>query len=263
MKKTKVKQSPRILYIDIETAPMLVYAWGLFDQNHGLNQIKDDWHMLSFACKWADSKEVFYFDQSKAKDIEKDKPLLEKLWVYLNEADIVIGQNVKSFDHKKINARFLTHGMTPPSSYRMIDTLTIMKKNFKLTSNKLEYATDLLNTKYKKLKHNKYPGFALWSACLKGDKEAWKEMEKYNKYDILSLEELYQKLAPWDNSINFNVYHSEDSHICSCGSKEHKLNGFRYTNAGKFQRFVCKKCGKESQSKHNELYVEKKRSMNK
>lgn len=257
------KYSPRVLFVDIETAPMLVYCWGLFDQNIGLNQIKEDWHMLSFACKWADEKTVHYYDQSNAKSIENDKELLKKLREYLDEADIVVGHNVKKFDHKKINARLLTHDIKPPSSYRMIDTLTIMKKHFSLSSNKLEYASGLLNKKYKKLKHNKYPGFSLWSACLKNDQEAWKEMEKYNRYDILSLEELYSKLIPWDNTINFNVYNDDESNVCQCGSTHFKKNGFKYTNGGRFQRWVCLECGRETRSNTNLISKEKRKEMHK
>ena len=36
-------KKPRILFFDIETAPMLGYMWSLWDQNLGLNQIKQDW----------------------------------------------------------------------------------------------------------------------------------------------------------------------------------------------------------------------------
>lgn len=255
------KRSPRILFIDIETAPMLAYVWGLFDQNVGLNQIHSDWYIISFAAKWADEKKVMYADQSRAKNIENDKKLLEQIWKLLDEADIVVGQNVKSFDRKKINARFLAHGMSPPSSYRIIDTLLIARKNFALSSNKLEYQTKNFNIKYKKLSHGKFPGFSLWSECLKGNKEGWREMEKYNKYDVLSVEELYNKLAVWDSSIKFDVYDDEIKTTCNCGGNNFKLNGFAYTSTGKFQRYLCNECGRESRSKKNLLSKDKIRSI--
>lgn len=256
-------QGPRILFIDIETAPLLGYVWGLFDQNIALNQIHKDWHLLSFAAKWADDKKMIYADQSRARNIENDKKLLEKIWKLLDEADIVVGQNVKSFDRKKINARFLAHGMSPPSSYRLIDTLSIVRKNFALTSNKLEYMTKNFNKKFKKLSHGKYPGFSLWSECLKGNKEAWREMKKYNMYDVLSLEELYYKLAAWDNSINFGVYSDDTKHVCSCGHDKFRNKGYAYTSSGKFRRFQCLKCGKESRGRENLLSKEKRQSLTK
>jgi hypothetical protein len=35
---------------------------------------------------------------------------------------------------------------------------------------------------------------------MKGNKAAWAEMEKYNKYDILSTEELFLHLAKYDKT---------------------------------------------------------------
>ncbi len=132
-----------------------------------------------------------------------------------------------------------------------------------MTSNKLEYLTDKLCTKYKKTKSKKFSGFDLWKACLSGNQAAWKEMEKYNKFDVLSLEELYNKLIPWDNSINFNVYHEALNNVCKCGSTEFRNKGYRYTNVGKYARYRCKQCGAETQSRENLLTKEKRKSLRK
>ena len=259
----KKPYNPKILLVDIETAPILGNVWSLWQNDVALNQIEKDWHILSWSAKWlADSPdEVMYMDQRNAKKVEDDKKLLEGIWKLLDEADILITQNGKSFDCKKLNARFILNGMKPPSSYRHIDTKIIASRVFAFTSNKLEYMTDKLCTKYKKLKHSKFSGFSLWSECLKGNKEAWEEMEKYNKYDVLSLEELYHKLIPWDNSINFNVYNEDLINVCSCGSIKLKNKGYHYTNTGKFEKFVCQDCGKEHKGKTNILSKEKKKSL--
>ena len=255
----KREELPRILILDIETAPILGYVWGLWKNNVGLNQIASDWYILSWAAKWYDSDEVIYEDQRNAPDIENDKKLLKNIWKLLDEADIVITQNGKSFDIPKLYARFILNGMNPPSSFRNIDTLLIAKRHFKFTSNRLEYMTNKLCTKYKKLKHKKFPGFELWSECIKGNPEAWKEMEQYNIYDILSLEELYEKLIPWDDSLNFTIYFEED--VCSCGSTEFEKNGYYFTNASKFQKYKCSNCCKEYRDKKN-LLVKSKRMTN-
>lgn len=263
-KEDQKSRPPRILLFDIETAPMLAYTWGIWDQNIGLNQIKEDWFILSWSAKWLDDppSKVMYKDQRHAKDIRDDKKLLKGIWDLLDEADIVVTQNGKSFDVKKLNARFVMNGFEPPSSYRHIDTKVLAKKNFAFTSHKLEYMTEKLCTKYKKQSHKKYPGFAMWSACLNGDQEAWKEMEKYNKYDVLSLEELYRKLAAWDNSINFNVYSNEiDQVVCSCGSKKLHKRGYIYTSTGKYQRYKCVECGKEHRGQENLLSPAKRKTM--
>lgn len=270
-KKKKKKQistapklaGPKVLIFDIETAPIIAHVWSLWENNVSLNQIVSDWHVLSWSAKWlgADPSKVMYMDQRNAKNIEDDKVVLKGIWDLLNEADVVITQNGKNFDSKKLNARFIVQGFQPPGSVKHIDTKIIASKIFGFTSNKLEYMTDKLCTQYKKLKHNKFPGHELWTQCLAGNLEAWQEMEKYNKYDVLALEELYNKLIPWDNSINFNLYHDQEVHICKCGSESFIKNGFYYTSSGKFQKHKCKTCGAEHRDKENLFTLEKRKSL--
>lgn len=257
------KDQPKVLIYDIETAPMLGYVWRLWDNNVGLNMIHTDWYILSWSAKWlgAPEDEVMYQDQRDAKNIENDKPLLENIHKLLDEADIVITQNGKKFDQKKLNARFILNDMLPPSSYRHIDTLKIAKRVFGFTSNKLAYMTDKLCKKYKKLDHAKFVGFELWKQCMDGNLEAWKEMELYNRYDVLSLEELYNLFAAWDNSINFNCYHDEEETVCKCGSTDFKKSGFHYSNAGKYQKYKCKACGHETRDTENLLGKHKRKAM--
>lgn len=249
---------PRVLLFDIETAPILGYVWRIWEQNVALNQIFQDWYVLSWAAKWLDEDEVLYMDQRFAEDIENDKDILRPIWRLLDEADVVITHNGKAFDSKKLNARFILQGMKPPSSYRHIDTKVIATKYFAFTSNKLEYLTDKL-CKTKKLKHGKYPGFELWKACLAGDVKAWDCMREYNERDVLALEELYRKLSPWDSSVSFSPYHAE--HVCKCGSRELKKWGWFYTNSGKFQRYKCKLCGAEFREKTSALSRDENRAI--
>lgn len=250
---------PKILLFDIETSPIIAQVWDLFDQNIALNQIQIDWHLLAWAAKWLGNKEVIYADQSKAKDITNDKNILVRLWNLLNEADIVVTQNGNRFDIKKINARFAIHNMKPPAPYRKVDTLQLAKKHFGFTSNKLAYMTDKLCLKYKKLEHKNFPGHELWQECLKGNKKAWKEMKKYNTHDVLALEELYLKLAPWGTGIDFNVYSDSIRPTCNCGSKNMIRSGYRTTLAGRYIRYKCEDCGAWMASKLNELSPSKRK----
>lgn len=244
---------PKVLLFDIETAPILGYVWSLWENNVALNQIHTDWYILSWAAKWLGSKEVMYQDQRRAPNKEDDKALLTPLWKLLNEADIVVTQNGKQFDSKKLNARFIINGFSPPSPYKHIDTKILAKRHFGFTSNRLEYMTEKLCTKYKKLKHEKFAGFELWRECLAGNPAAWAEMEKYNRHDVLSLEELYQKLQPWDSQVNFNLYRKDTNQKCNCGSSDLQRRGYSYTGAGKWQRFECQNCGAWSRGAENLL----------
>lgn len=238
----------KVLVLDIETSPLLVYAWDLKDQNFSLSNLAQDWHLMGFAAKWlgaAPSKTV-YHDQRNAKQLDNDRELLTVLWKLLDEADIVITQNGVNFDSPKINARFIMHGMNPPSPYRHLDTYQIAKRSARFTSNKLEYLTDKLCTKYKKLKHTKFPGLSLWINCIKGNLKAWNEMRRYNIHDVLSTEELYLKLRAWAPENAPDVFFGADPmHQCRVCGRAGRMTarGTRVTKRFKFRRYQCQECG--------------------
>jgi hypothetical protein len=238
---------PRILTIDIETAPVRAAVWGLWDQNVGLNQIEADWSILSYSAKWLGEDGVYYEDTFNQRDQRNDRKLCKGIWKLLDKADIVIGQNHERFDVKKLNSRFIAHGMPPPSPFRCVDTLKVAKRHFGFTSNKLEYMTERLCTKYKKLKHGRYPGYELWAAFLARDVGAQIEMREYNEQDVRATEELYLIMRPWiKGHPNVNLYTQGliGSLACpNCGSNDLRKKGYRYTQLGKYQRYLCNHCG--------------------
>ncbi len=231
----------KVLIFDIETAPIEAYVWGTRDQNIALNQIKNDWYVIAWAAKWLSEPSVFYFDQSRKKTMADDKELLQPLWKLLDEADIVITQNGTKFDSRKLNARFIMHGMKPPSPYKHLDTYQILSRVADFTSDKLEYYTDKLCKKYKKLKHDKFPGMELWTECLKGNKKAWAEMKKYNIHDVLATEELYLTVRAWTPQ-NAPAVYSGVSVCRVCGSDNLQQRGYVYTRVSKFKKASCSDC---------------------
>lgn len=263
MSKNKKHDGPKVLFLDIETSPIIAHVWALFDQNVALNQIVQDWSILSWSAKWMHEDKIMYQDVRHEKDVNNDKNILKGIWELLDEADIVIGHNSKRFDIKKLNARFVLNGMQPPSSFKQIDTLTIAKKHFAMTSNKLEYLADKLGVKYKKLKSKKFPGHSLWTQCLAHNMNAWKEMESYNKHDVLALEGVYDRLQAWDNTIDFNLYREACDVVCNCGSTSFLKRGPVKRTSGWFDRLRCNKCGSETYSKIGPLSPEKKKSLRK
>ena len=250
-----VFRDPKILVLDIETKPMKVWSWGIWDQNIALDMIIEDWSVLSWAAKWVGSEEVIYQDLSGNSDYTDDKIIIKGIWELLNQADVIVTQNGARFDEKKLNTKFEEHGFGPPTPFKHIDTLKIKKKYLALTSNKLEFSTGKFNEKYTKLKHKKFPGMSLWLECLKGNQEAWAEMKEYNIHDVLSLEELYMRLKKWDKTINYGVYTGEKFSCPTCGNVdlEERESSFNFTKTGKFQNYFCKACGSHSSGKDNLL----------
>jgi len=232
----------KTLIVDIETSPIMGKVWALWKQNISLDQIENDWFIMSYSAKWLDDEGVFYNDCRN--NIGDDYQLLSDLHHLLDEADFVVAHNGDRFDIPKINARMLLNGMSPPSPYKSIDTLKVAKRTFKFTSNKLAYLTDALCSN-KKLSHSKFSGWKLWNECMAGNEEAWEEMYEYNCMDVISLEELYLVLRPWMPSHpTLASYDDDESRRCpKCDSEDLTKRGFYHTNKGKFQRFHCNSCG--------------------
>lgn len=247
----------KLLFIDVETKPLMGALWSLWQNGIALNQLQSDWHILSFTAKWAHSDELIYMDKRDSFDTEDDKEMLQKIWELMDEADFVCGHNTKKFDVKKIFSRFILNGMGKPSAFRHIDTLLIAKSLFGFTSNKLEYLTDKLCTKYKKSTHKKFPGYLLWKECLAGNPEAWEEMEDYNKFDVLSNQELYEVFMPWDAKLpNFDLYVDEEMDM-----SDWVENGYHYSNLGKYQLYRNRNTGQQRRGRVNLLSKEKRASL--
>lgn len=241
------RKSPRILMLDIETSPILGAVWKLWDNDIALNQIHSDWFILSYCAKWYGEDEIFYRDQRGLDDIEDDWEILKELYTLMNECDILCGHNLRRFDNKKINTRLILNGFKRPSPFRIIDTLEIAKRNFGFTSNKLEYLADKLCVKNKKSSHGKFPGYSLWKECLKGNPEAFQEMREYNEMDVITLEEIFTVLAPWDNRIpNLDIYD-----LGEFESDEWVEDGFVFSNVSKFQRYRNKITGQYKRGRVN------------
>lgn len=232
----------KILIYDIETSPSLGYYFELYKEGNIVWDEKS-WYMLSFAWKWfgEDKTHVLALPDFKTykKDPENDKELCKELWALFDEADVIIAHNGNSFDQKKSNARFIYHGFTPPSPYKEIDTKLVAKKYFRFDSNKL---TDL--GKYLKCGQKvETGGFSLWKRCMAGDMDAWKSMVKYNKQDVVLLEQIYLRLRPWmTQHPNMNIVMGTMTNCPNCESPKIHKRGYMFTRLSKRQRYQCNDC---------------------
>ncbi len=182
----------KILILDLETAPLKSFHWKMFKENISLDQLISESYVLSWCAKWHHSSAVMYMDNRSQKNFENDKAIIKRLCELVDEADMVVAHNGRAFDMKVLGFRIATHKLDVPSAYHMIDTLTLARKYIRCASYKLAHLAEHFNVKYKKLDHGQYPGFKLWREIVdKRNLKAWQCMEKYNKYDVLSLEELY------------------------------------------------------------------------
>ena len=241
------KNPAKILVFDIETSPMLSYTWGTFKQNIAPVQIKEDWKVLTWAAKWLGIDEIMSDAIIKHNKELDDFEVVASMWKLLNEADMVIAHNGKRFDVKKMNTRFLFHGMTPPSPYKVIDTLHIARANFAMSSNKLEYITKFLGQEGK-LQHE---GFELWTKCMANDEQAWANMLEYNEKDVTELEDVYMQLRAWDTRHpSVAIFNKDTTASCTtCGSTNLNYIKDVYTNTRAYKLYQCGDCDSWSRSR--------------
>jgi DNA polymerase elongation subunit (family B) len=225
-------KTPKILFIDIETAPNVVYAWSLFDQNISIDQIVTSGYVLCVSWKWQDGKTEYMRISGN------EEESLKRVHQLLDEADFVVHYNGTKFDIPTLHREFLLYGMSPPSPVKEIDLLRTVRKKFKFSSNKLDYVCQRLGLGNKV--HHK--GMKLWNDCMAGDVGAWKIMEKYNKQDVVLLEKLYNRVLPWiTNHPNVTKY-SEVVGCPRCGSEKYQSRGVYHTATLSYNRYQCNSC---------------------
>lgn len=255
-------RKPKILTFDVETLPIAAHVWKLFDNDVALNQVETDWAMLSYAAKWLGGRKMYYDDTRNAKTIRDDKDIVAQLVALLDEADVVVGQNIRRFDMRKLRARAVMHGLAPFREPAVIDTMEMAKSVGAFTSNKLEYLSSVL-TDAPKSKHAKYPGFELWVGVMKGETAAWEEMKKYNIQDVRATEKLYLALRPWAPRLpNLAQFYADEQRRCPrCGSVNLSAHGTVKSNVSEYTRFVCSDCGGFSRGRYTINSKEKRHAL--
>jgi len=243
----------KILHLDIETFPHLVYCWGLFKQNIALNQMVDSGTTASWAAKWHGKKGISYAGLNTT----TERGMLEEIWRLLDETDVVCHYNGARFDMPTLNKEFLKFGMPPPSPYHQIDLLQTARRQFRLASNKLDYVAQFLGVG-KKVNHK---GMELWTGCMANNPKDWKIMERYNKQDVALLEDIYLRLLPWiQGHPNPALYNDDNVMQCpKCGGTHLHKRGTYKTKVQMYQRYQCVDCKSWSRERFTIVPKEKRK----
>lgn len=243
------KKLPKILIFDIETAPMQAFVWKRYKENVSLEQTISESFMLCWSAKWLYDEEVMGDCLTSEEAIgENDFRIVNSLYNLINEADVIIAYNGRNFDIPYMNQRFLTYGFAPYVPVQVIDPYETAKSVFRFSSNKMDnIATQLgLQNKIK-------TDFNLWKGCMFGDKKSLDDMLKYNKQDVVVLEEIYCQMLPWiKNHPNLSNYFENKKRCVKCASEDiQELNRYFYTPSGKYKLYRCKNCGAIFRGKTN------------
>lgn len=194
MKKEIPIDKVNILSYDIETSQMLTKVWQLKGNEYiEPTRIVKDWFIVCWSAKSLNGK--MYHERLTAKEAREgnDERIVRSLWKLLNEQDYIIAHNGDSFDNKKAQTRFLKYGLPIPNYFKTIDTLKVVKKHFRISSNKLDYVCKFVGLEGK----INTGGIDLWDKCELGDEKALKKMSKYCDNDVRILEKLFLKLLTY------------------------------------------------------------------
>ena len=234
--------APRVLIIDIETRPMLVYCWGMFKQYISPQQVKDWGGVMTVAAKWhGDDDVMFRAEWGKG----GKEGMIRWALGLLDEADAVVGWNSQKFDTRKLNAEFQRFRMRRPTPYRHVDLMRSQKRDADFPSNKLE-SRRLIHGREGKLDTG---GFPLWVGAMNGDRDCRRLMQEYNCQDVLITENEFDEMRAggWVRNLpNLSLY---GGHVCpNCGSGKLQAHKPYRAETRRYALWVCQDCGTASRA---------------
>lgn len=183
------EQDERRAYFDIEASNL--------DADFGI--------MLSWAIKPSDSK-VVIGDVLTPTDVKRgyeDKRIVQSAIDALGQFDRVVTYYGTGFDLPFLRARALIVGVEFPTfgTLKHKDLYYTVKSKFKLSSRRLENACRHLIGQTDKTRIDaKY-----WRNGVRGDPKSLKYIYEHNRYDVLDLEKLYDKIISFGKVNNTSI----------------------------------------------------------
>lgn len=235
---------PKILFYDIETAPVLALIWRPgynMSVNHDqlLDGEKND--IICIGYRWAHQKRAkcLVWDNKK----QCSEKMIQEFTKIVEQADVVIAHNGDRFDLKHINTQRLLHDQTPIAWPTSEDTLKMVKKHFNFPANNLDYlAKVLLGSKKNPMSWADWVNIKLKK---KGHEKNLKKMVDYCKKDVDLLCEVWEKIAPYcEVKVSRSLIVNNNREGCpSCGSIHSHKHDKITLKSGKYQRYKCQDCG--------------------
>lgn len=228
-----------VLILDVETLPLVGYAFNPWKTDITLAHIIKDFCILSYSAKWlGDDKVISEVLTPKEVLARDDSRILQNAWKLMETANVVVTHNGKRFDIKKLYARFWKHKIKKPSSFKLIDTLVSAKATFGLTYNSVSAIAKFIEAE-EKLDTD----FSLWVKCDSGDQQSLQYMREYNEQDVETQEEIYLSMRGWiENHPDLSLYTGQKNVCPVCLSSNHQEIG-TYVGRGKLYReHRCDSC---------------------
>ena len=180
------RRTAKVYYFDIERAPGVAYYYDRRTEYIRTEFLRNKPFIICWAGAWVDDEggfqriEAYRMTQEEITSGRNETRILETLLERLQEASHVVGHNVKGFDLKKVNGRFMELNMPLAWQFRKIDTLELQKRYCPQESNGLDYTAETMGIGGKK-----EIGFEDWKEIVEsGCNETLDKAEAYCRHDV-------------------------------------------------------------------------------
>lgn len=238
----RVKASgARIVVLDVERmkGKAEVEFWDLGDFKHRRLHAEDVtlWpRTILVAWKWLDGKRV----EAASEWGDGREAMLRAAWEVYNDAHVVIGHNLDSFDTKKLKAEWALMGLTAPAPWKSVDTLKVARREFGFESNTLASLT----TRFGITSKNDRYDVEVARAALDGDVKAQRRITRYCKGDVVANEGLYLAQQGWNPTHpHMGVLVDDEKRCPQCMSTNLERRGNYLANLIEYARYRCLDCG--------------------
>lgn len=234
----RAKNSCKILTLDIETSPSIVYTFDMKPNWISPDKLIETSRVLCFAAKWYHEDDVIFWSEHHQ---DRENTILAA-WELLDACDLLVTFNGVMFDNKHLKREFVLAGLPMPRPWKDVDLYREAKKQWVFESRSLGHLAERFDLGSKE----KHEGFDLWKLCMQGDDEAWERMKSYNIQDVRLTESVYDRMRGWmPNHPHMGPIDAEDVGLtCNqCGSDDLSQTGLRRAVVIDYVLYRCNRCG--------------------
>lgn len=165
--------------------------------------------------------------------------MLKRVWEAIDNADAIVGHNVGRFDLRNLRTEMAEAGMKPPRPVKIIDTLTIARREFAFESNTLDAIATRFNVTRKSDKYSA----EVAQAAIDGSKTDQRRITSYCRGDVVTSREVWLAMQGWNPAHPHIGPHTDELNCNQCGSTNLTRNGTTRAIAIDYGLWRCDDCG--------------------
>jgi uncharacterized protein YprB with RNaseH-like and TPR domain len=178
----ELNQDDKVGYLDIEASNLkanfgVCFSWCIKEQG-------------------TDNIESARVTRSEMRNGVLDKRVIQELVDALKKYTVIYTYYGTRFDIPFVRTRAMMHGIEFPPRGEILhrDLYYLVRSKLQLNRNRLEVACGVLGIEGKT--HIRWDK---WISAMTGDKESLEYIVEHNKYDVIILEKLHERMAPYES----------------------------------------------------------------